>query len=129
MPRDCSCLVLCHGVVCRLSWLLSLLLPQQTELVVRIPEPLAISSALERALLQAGVGQAVLSTNTFISPKGQPAQPHGSHYQNSAMCPKMIHFHTNKALMNTLRALTLMNHIKCYVFWKGKYNPGDYELL
>lgn len=45
------------------------------------------------------------------------------------MRPKMINFHTNKALMNTLRALILMNHIKCYALWKGKYNLSDYELL
>lgn len=100
-----------------------------SQAVVRIPEPSAISSALEPALLQAGAGQAVLSTSTFTSPKGQPAQPHRSHHQSSAVHPKMINFHTNRALMNTLRALILMNCIKCYALWKGKYNLSDYELL
>lgn len=79
MPQDCSFLVLCHGVVSRPEMAAVLLLPQQAKLVVRIPEPLAISSAPERALLQAGAGQAVLSTSSFMSPKGQPAQPHSSH--------------------------------------------------
>ncbi|RMB99021.1 hypothetical protein DUI87_24567 [Hirundo rustica rustica] len=111
-----------------LRWLLFLLLLQQAELVARIPESLAISSTLEPALLQAGAGQAVLSTSTFTPPKGQPAQPRRSHHQSSAMCPKMIDFLTNK-VMNTLRAPILTNHVKRYDFWKGKYNPSDYELL
>jgi len=42
---------------------------------------------------------------------------------------KMINFLTNAALMNTASAAIVMNHIKSYALWKGKYNPSNYEPL
>lgn len=41
----------------------------------------------------------------------------------------MINFCASTAFTDTPEALILMNHVKCYAPWKGKYNPSNYELL
>lgn len=59
-------------------------------------------------------------------PRGQVAREPPS---DPAPCLRMINFCASTAFTDTPEALILMNHVKCYAPWKGKYNPSNYELL